>query len=1125
MMTEIGNAASEQSKNGTAPEDLVVVGIGASAGGLKALEAFFDHVPDDLGMAFVVIVHLSPKHESQMAELLQQHTAMPVAQVHGRLRVAAGHVYVIPPGNDLVMADGHLDVSERSPQPRAPVDLFFRTLAETYGHNAVGVVLSGTGSDGSVGLGRIKEEGGLTMAQLPAEAEYDAMPRSAVATGHVDVVLPVHELAQSLQGFRRRLDGNTFPRDYDGLSQEDRAVLAKIIAHLRAQTGHDFTHYKHQTVLRRLTRRMHLTGTKDLKAYLEFIDSNTDEGQLLLKDLLLVVTSFFRDPEAFESLEERAIPKLFEQKAPGEAVRAWICGCATGEEAYSIAMLLFEEAERNADSTSPQIFASDIAENALQVAREGRYTASAVSEIPVERLNRFFEQETEGYRIKNEIRERIVFAMHNLLQDPPFSRLDLIACRNVLIYLDRSVHGRVFDLFHYALKPGGYLFLGSAESIDAPDLFRPLDTKLGLYERRPGASIIRPSLAVTATMPRRDPIVKPASSRPGKPLDVEALHRALLARFAPPSLIVDADNRVIHTLAGGEAYLEYAPGLPTQDILKIVREEFRLELRTALYRAFRKSEETRSRPITVDVQGELRRVELRVEPISEQGFAGDHAHVLFYAVEEPARKSTGAETSSNFDDEPVSGSDTIDRSSLEEAEITIGLLEDELDQVKQQLQSTTEEHDVAIEAMSASNEEMQSINEELRSTAEELETSKEELQSVNEELMALNEELNAKIVEVREVNSDLKNLMNATEIGTIFLDRDLLIKRYTPRVSDLFEITDADVGRPLAALTHRLGSDALPADAARVMQELAMIEREVSQAENGRWFLVRLRPYQTIDGNIDGVVITFVDITQKKRYDEQLEELVATLEDLLTAKAHQIKQLVSELTLSEQSERQRIAQMLHDDLQQLLYAFQMRIDALSRSLTQEQAERLAQANTLIDRAIHLTRSLTGELNPPVLDGEDITSTLEWLAIRMEHMHGLKVHFKPSGPLNLPAQWRSLIYQIVRELLFNVVKHAGVDKARIGLLRETTQIVITIEDEGSGFDTAALRGPPPEEGGFGLRSVRQRILILGGRFEVDATPGGGTRASLFVPLDDDAGERDRHLPVDAPEETERDTSHT
>ncbi|HMB94369.1 MAG TPA: PAS domain-containing protein, partial [Rhodothermales bacterium] len=575
---------------------------------------------------------------------------------------------------------------------------------------------------------------------------------------------------------------------------------------------------------------------------------------------------------------------------------------------------------------------------------------------------------------------------------------------------------------------------------------------------------------------------------------------------APPSLIVNVDHQVVHILGGGEAYLKFTPGHPTQDVLKVVREALRLELRTALYQAFRKAQRTRSRAVPVRVDGTLRQVELLVEPITEPGFADDYVHVLFREVGTAGRRPAGKKPAVLSDAEQELGGtpDVAGPSSLEEAEALIRQLEDELDHAKEQLHTTTEEHEAASEEMTAANEEMQSINEELRSTTEELETSKEELQSVNEELLALNQELKSKIEEINRVNSDLQNLMNATEIGTIFLDRHLRIKRYTPQVEDLFDIHGGDMGRPLAHIAHRLGSDALPDDAARVLRELTMIEREVQHTPNQQWFLVRLLPYHSVEGIIEGVVISFIDITEKKKYDEQLEGLIETLEELLATRVEQIKQLSSELVLSEQAERQRIAQILHDDMQQVLFALQIKMGSLSQNLSKEKTTRLTQATALIDRALDMTRTLTVELSPPVLKGEDITVTIDYLAIQMEDMHGLKVEVEIPGPVYLPADVRTLVYQLVRELLFNVVKHAGVDRARVRLVREKDRLVLLVEDEGTGFDMAAeqeLRSA--KQGGFGLRSVWERLHLFGGHLDMESAPGQGTRVTFSVSLENKA----------------------
>lgn len=1097
--------ASRRNQDGNPAGTFLLVGIGASAGGLGALEKFFSSLSETQGLAIVVIVHLSPEHESRMAELLQQHTKMPVSQVSGRVRVEAEHVYVIPPGKKLEMTDGHIDVSERLPHDHLPIDHFFRTLAESHGTRAVAIVLSGNGNDGSLGLERIRVRGGLTMVESPEEAEFDSMPRSAVATGHADVILPVAELATALAAYRRRLDRLLVSHQSESFSPEEASAFAGILEHVRERTGNDFCHYKRGTLLRRLTRRLHLTGRDDLTSYLAYLRSDSQEVEHLLHDLLISVTNFFRDPDSFAALETEIIPKMFDGKAAGSAVRAWVCGCATGEEAYTVAILLREEAERRGASIWPQVFASDISEQALVTAREGLYRSAIASQVRPGRLERFFDPAADGYQTRNVIREMIIFAAHNLLRDPPFSRLDLITCRNLLIYLDRSIHEHVFELFHYALLPGGYLFLGDAESMDNPDLFAPVQGVRGLYRRRGGRSVFRPTL-------RRHPSVShealppaPATTHAVPPTDIETLHLRLVAPHAPASLIVNADHDVVHTLGGGEEYLAFTPGRPTHDVFKIVREELRLELRTALYRAVRKGERSRSRAIQVRLEGKLRDVELIVEPIDDPEYGEDHVHLVINDLG-PHERGTAedrSETPGKTDLEEAAS----EPRSLEEAEVLIRHLEDELDHARRQLESTTKEHDAASEQMLASNEEMQSINEELRSTAEELETSKEELQSVNEELLALNDELERKIDEVKESNSDLQNLMDATEIATIFLDRDLRIKRCTPAAMELFDIAGPDEERSLPELSLQWGMDDLSAYAARVLRELTMVEREVQHAPSEQWFLVRLRAYHNVDGKIDGVVITFVDVTEKKRYDKQLEALVETMEGMLSARAEQIHQLASDLVLAEQSERQRIAQILHDDLQQLLVAFQMKAAALTSNLSTEQRTRLDQATSLIDRAVDVARTLTSDLSPPVLATDDITATLEWLALRMEQMHDLKVDIGSSAPLRLPPDLRMLVYQAARELLFNVVKHAGVDHAEVNVKLDDSQIVFVVEDEGAGYDPAAAGEERSiREGGFGLESVRQRVHHFGGRLEMESVLGVGTRATLYVPLPDEATAR-------------------
>ncbi len=949
-----------------------VVGIGASAGGMNALEAFFTSLSETPGIAFIVVVHLSANHDSRLAHRLQKHSRMPVAQVEGPVQVMPGNVYVIPPGHDLSMADGHLVLSERSQPLHAPIDLLFRTLADTHGRDAVAVVLSGTGSDGTVGLRQIKECGGLTMAQFPEEAEYDEMPRNAVETGYADIVLPVADLARRLEAYGRGIGSVRLPHGSEELSVEDGSALLMIYEHMREATGHDFSSYKHATVLRRLSRRLRLSGMEDLTSYVALLHEDAEEVQNLLNDLLLTVTTFFRDPEAFAVLESDLIPRLFEGKAADETVRAWVCGCATGEEAYSVAMLLYEEAERRSHRAHPQIFASDSSREALKVARAGCYPEGIASDVSSVRLSRFFDRRAGGYRIKSAVRDGVVFAAHDLLLDPHFSKLDLICCRNVLIHLNHGVHGKIFDVFWDALEPNGFLFLGDADAEVTTGSFHGIDKGRGLYRRSNGRRVRR--------TPNGGGVVP-----------------------SPPGGVGDG---------------------------------------------------------AVPMDGSV--ASMNAERMQEHELETDGPRDL--ANEEGAAP----------------------------------MFRSELKKVRAHLRTMTLEHEAANKALTDANVEMQAVNRELSATAEELEMAKEELQSLNEELLAVNDDLRNKIDEINGINGDLQNLMNANEIGTIFLDRRLRVKRYTPRVEDLYFIAAADLGRPLGHLKHRFRGDELIGDAARVLEDLMMVEREMQHTATHQWFLIRLLPYYTVGGKAEGVVITFVDITERKKHDEQLETLVETLEEMVAARAEQVTQLASELSRAEQTERQRIAQILHDELQQLLHALHIRVGVLSRGLSPAQADRLSQANTLISRAIEVTRTLTVDLSPPVLKGEEFTTVLDWLASQMEEMHGLKVEVVAPAPVRLAADLRLLLYQIVRELLFNVVKHADIDHARVQIGREGAGLVLVVSDEGSGFEPELS----PQDG-FGLRSIRQRLDLLGGRFEMEAAPGNGTRARLIVPLEENA----------------------
>ncbi len=713
--SEEPNGEAVGAENGAeAQRHLAVVGIGASAGGLRALQTFFGALPAETGLAYVVVQHLDPSHESELAEILQRSTEMPVRQIADAPEVEPDHVYVIPPGKTLGITDGGLrltDAERERGQRAASIDTFFRSLAADQGERAACVVLSGTGTDGTLGLKTLKEAGGLTMAQDPAEADYDGMPRSAVATGLVDVVLPAAELAQKLVALRH----TPIPAAADDLEEDDDEAVTKILTQLRAGTGHDFARYKQSTVLRRIGQRIQVLGLDGLPGYLRALRKQPAEQQALFKDLLISVTSFFRDPEAFEVLDRDVIPKLFEGKGPQDAVRVWVCGCATGEEAYSIAMLLCEHAAGLDDAEGApelQVFATDLDADAVRFAREGLYPEVAAADIPPDRLKQHFVREGEGYRVKEAVRDIVLFAVHNVLEDPPFSKLDLVTCRNLLIYLQRPAQERVFETFAYGLRSGGYLFLGSSEAVEGTrDLFTTLDKRHRLFKSR---GVVLAGLRLP-TGRARPSATAPGADNGEQKVSLGELHRQRLLRaYTPASVIVGRDHEILHLHGDLGPYLRLPAGDPTLDLLQVARPELRPELRTALFYAAQRGTPTEGQRVALDAEGGgPESVTLTVRPLTEPEEAEGLLQVVF--EEAPAGPVV------------VAPSAPADADALQH-------LGEELQQAKRRLRATIEEYETSTEELRASNEELLSMNDELQSTTEELETGREELQSMNEEL-------------------------------------------------------------------------------------------------------------------------------------------------------------------------------------------------------------------------------------------------------------------------------------------------------------------------------------------------------------------------------------------------------
>jgi two-component system CheB/CheR fusion protein len=918
-------ASTELSVAGTAGSEpgapIAVVGLGASAGGIQVLQTILEGIPRDSGLAFVVVMHLSPDFDSSLAEVLQTRSALPVVQVTERVRVEPNHAYVIPPRRHIAMEGLDLLLTEQQDPvgQRVAIDLFFRTLAASYGQRAVGVVLSGVDSDGSIGIKHIKEQGGVTIAQDPDQAEYDSMPRTAIGTGMVDWVLKAEDIAPRLIEFahnERKMQlppedsaeddpsqvlpetekpgGALMARQIPRQSDED--ALAEVLAYVCTRTGHNFEHYKRATVLRRVARRMQVNTLEDIPSYLAFLRATPSEAPALLSDLLINVTNFFRDPEAFAALGLH-IPQLFAGKGEKDQVRVWVCGCATGEEAYTVAILLHEHASRLAARPSIQVFATDLDAEAIATARAGLYPSTIEADVSPERLRRFFAPAQGRYRVRQEIRDMVLFAIHDVLKDAPFSRLDLVTCRNLLIYLKREAQERVFDIFHFALRGGGLLFLGSSETLNETHmLFAPLEKKHRLYVRRamarPGWNI--PALPIPSSLPAPLPVaaegeeeeggekedtaaqvlapqvlappptsssassVSSAATRSTRGLLLGDLHLQALEEYAPPSVMVNENYDIVHLSPRAGKYLHLAGGEPSVNLLQVIHSDLRVELRAALFRASQSGEPIVAPRVRATLEGTPRLLTLQVRPLpngDEQGLL----LVVFEDADDPARAQALAQAEP-APSQVLGVTEAINRE-----------LEAEVEQLKMQLSSSVEQYEASTEELKASNEEMQAMNEELRSTAEELQTSKEELQSVNEELSTVNYELKANLEELARANSDLQNLLSSIEIGTIFLDRQGRLKKFTPRVQELFNLIPSDIGRPLSDITHNLEHGGFAEDAAQVLRTLTPVEREV-QASGGLWFIARLLPYRTQDDRIDGVVLTFVDITRRKQAEDALRE-------------------------------------------------------------------------------------------------------------------------------------------------------------------------------------------------------------------------------------------------------------
>ena len=1063
-----------------------IVAIGASAGGLEAFRNFLDAQSPTSGMAFVMIQHLDPTHPSLMGELLSIHTSMTVAQATDGAPLEPNHVYLIPPGADLAVREGLLRLSKPTERrgARLPFDFFLASLADSCGKQAVCVVLSGTGSDGSVGLVAIKEKGGLVIAQDPEEAEFDGMPRSAIETGAVDAVASVADIPELILA---RLDGAAPATAETQNSAQISAFpeISEIIALLREKIGHDFSAYKQATLQRRLEHRMNVVRIATPASYLKLLREKPAEAEKLRKDLLIGVTQFFRGRPAFEFLSNEIIPDLVNQQKDQRAIRIWCPGCSTGEEPYSLAMLFLEAFEELKRPARLQIFASDINADAVAFARDGLYPKTIEADVAPDRLVRFFTKEDHHYRVAHELRDCVVFTVHDILADAPFSSIDLVCCRNLLIYLQPEAQHKILSFFHFALRDGGVLFLGPSEMVGSGERFEPISKKHRIYRHmgrsRPG-EVSFPAGAQTVERIFSATTTKPSSQRP---TDFEALsRRALSDGFSLCSVLIDARQECLHISGTADKYLRVPVGAASNDLLVMVREGLRLKLRAAIERAKR----DRARVFVTDAQ------------LDE-----DHDSSSICIAVDPVKKHNDGMLLVSFLDGSFLKPTT---NPLETPASTDGArvaeLERRLADVTRELEGALQDLDSAKEDQRRISEQAMSLNEEAQSTNEELVTSKEELQSVNEELTALNGQLHETLERQRNTSNDLQNILESSGIATIFLDEDLKIRFFTPAAMSLFRVVSTDVGRPLADFTSLVNDGDLIKDAAIVLDEHQIIEREVTTPNNA-WYNRIILPYRTHDGLVEGVVITFTNITEKKRAAEALAAATQAAEQaslaksrFLAAASHDLRQPLQTIRLLQGL----LANKCNDpELQMLLKRLDATVGVMSGML-----------NTLLD---------INQLEAGVIHADVESFPLSELFEHLDADFGY--HMRAQGlewrVVSSPCVVRSdprLLEQILRNLLSNAVKFTTHGKVLLGRRRRGKMMRIEVWDTGPGISEEnrqaifeefhQINNPARERSkglGLGLAIVERLANLLGHPIDVKSRPGHGSMFSISVPIESPA----------------------
>ncbi|MCW5980299.1 MAG: PAS domain-containing protein [Bryobacteraceae bacterium] len=1072
---QVAGAPSPASPAGAPPGSglFPIVGVGASAGGFEAFSEMLRELPANPGMAIVFVQHLDPKHVSVLAQLLARESQMPVVEATSGMRVERDHVYVIPRNTSISVVNGVLELGPREVVGGqfTSIDIFFRSLADDQGSRGIGVLLSGNAPDGTLGLKAIKAEGGITFAQDPHTAKFDSMPRTAIAAGWVDVVRSPTEIVRELL----RLGDHPYiaaePEEAKEPPADGADAVNRILGVLRGGTGVDFSQYKASTVRRRIMRRMVLRRIDSLENYLTLVRSEPAEVQALYEDILINVTEFFRDSEAFAALIKNIFPRLINQRRQSPEIRVWVPGCSTGEEAYSIAIAMLEALGDQANEANLQVFASDISESALEKGRAGVYPMSIAQNVSADRLRRFFVKSDSGYQINKRVRELCIFARHNLAKDPPFSRIDFVSCRNVLIYLGPGLQDRIIPMFHYALKPNGYLLLGSSETVGHhSELFQLFDKKHKIYQRKPAPGRLALDFPVEQVLAERAEARRKPEPVSEYDLQREA-DRLVLARYAPPGVLVDEDLNILQFRGQTSAFLAPAAGVASLNLLRMLKEGLTVEVRTAIASARKQNAPVRRERVHFAANGS-KLVNIEVIPLRRSSAGARKLLVLFELVPEEAPPKQGRRRAGE------------DKRLIEENE----QLRHELAASKEYLQAIIEDQEAAQEELRSATEEIQSSNEELQSTNEELETAKEELQSTNEELNTVNEELQNRNMQLAQVGNDLLNLLANVNMPILILGNDLRIRRFTPVAEKTLNLIPSDVGRPIRDINLRISVPHLEKELTEVVENLTPKVVEVADPD-GRAYSLRIRPYRTEDNKIDGVVMVFIDVDPVMRVAESAA--IATLPaEISSANARAL------LLMAQEEERRRLSHELHDEMNQRLALLEFNIESIQMRKDPDEALRhLEDLRKNVAALSEDVRRIAYQLHPTVIDLLGLVPALQGYCDEFSSRERIQVRFTHHGiPGELPPPVALTAYRVVQESLRNAAKHSGAKQASVALAFERGQLELIVRDSGCGFYPETVVGA-----GLGMVGMRERVHLAGGTIEWRSKPGEGTQVTVKVPL--------------------------